>query len=254
MCPCEPRACLFLIRRVLTDSAFRDSPLAYIIMTFLLLHGTPHLSLPLLCSSSTAYSRHSCRAVKVELGDIWCQNIKLDILKLMVLWSILKKVVPDTFHTFNFVATSGQETLQIYRHKICRPLNRVRPFPWESVQQENMSSVHASCHFWVWYLYLWRWFYAPYRWSTNNVSWRGHLLATQGRRFGEKAPPPSQVRSLVVALYICLLCISSKFAINVAGVATPSTKRTIRERQERRRSIIRAKKEGSYWSTSSVPK
>jgi len=41
MCPCEPRACLFLIRRVLTDSAFRDSPLAYIIMPFLLLHGTP---------------------------------------------------------------------------------------------------------------------------------------------------------------------------------------------------------------------
>ena len=60
------------------------------------------------------------------------------------------------------------------------------------------------------------------------------------------APPPSQVCSLVVALYICLLCISSKFAINVAGVVTPSTGRTIRERQERRRSIIRAKKEGSY--------
>ena len=59
----------------------------------------------------------------------------------------IKKVVPRTYHTFNFVTTSGQETLQIYRHKICWPLNRVRPFPWESVQQENMSSVHASCHF-----------------------------------------------------------------------------------------------------------
>jgi len=55
---------------------------------------------------------------------------------------MLKKVVVHNFHTFNFVTTSGQETLQIYRHKICPRLNHViRPFPWESVQEEIMSTM-----------------------------------------------------------------------------------------------------------------